>query len=109
MAGLMIQRESQLEVPVDTGNLKASAFTRYSNDGKIQRVQVGYTAAYALYVHEAVDMKLAGKSRGAKKRGKGYRGHYWDPQGRAKAKFLEGPFRRLAEQIRAVILREAKR
>ena len=27
LAGLRIQRESQLEVPVDTGNLKGSAFT----------------------------------------------------------------------------------
>lgn len=28
LAGLRLQRESQLLVPVDTGNLKASAFTR---------------------------------------------------------------------------------
>ena len=28
LAGLRLQRESQLNVPVDTGNLKASAFTR---------------------------------------------------------------------------------
>ena len=33
-AGLLLQRESQLLVPVDTGNLKGSAFTRL-DDGTI--------------------------------------------------------------------------
>ena len=46
-------------------------------------VTVGYTASYALFVHENVEMKLKGKPR---PRG---RGLYWDPQGRAQPKFLE--------------------
>lgn len=53
-------------------------------------VLVGYTAAYALAVHEKIEMKLAGQPR--KPPGKGL---YWDPQGRAQAKFLEGPAREL--------------
>tara|TARA_R110002110_G_scaffold11958_2_gene57070 strand:+ start:222 stop:644 length:423 start_codon:yes stop_codon:yes gene_type:complete len=50
-------------------------------------VRVGYTAEYAVYVHEA-PMTLRGK-----KRPKPTKGRYWDPQGRATNKFLERPFR----------------
>lgn len=52
-------------------------------------VLVGYTAAYALYVHENLEMKLAGQPRSTK-------GYYWDPQGQAKPKFLEDPARELS-------------
>ena len=53
--GQLIQRVSQKLVPVQYGVLKASAFTRdISIEGKII-IQVGYTAAYALYVHENLD------------------------------------------------------
>jgi len=51
-AGLFIQRESMLIVPVDTANLKNSAFTRARGFGALTVVTVGYTAAYAVYVHE---------------------------------------------------------
>ena len=53
-------------------------------------VSVGYTAAYALWVHEAVGMLTQGAPRP-----KG-RGFYWDPQGQAQAKFLEQPARELS-------------
>jgi hypothetical protein len=101
-AGLMLQRESQLRVPVNFGNLKASAFTRAQGEGYSTVVIVGYTAAYALYVHESVGMKLQGLPRP-----KG-RGHYWDPQGKEQAKFLEEPARSMAKQLRQVILNEGK-
>lgn len=53
-AGLIIQRESQRLVPIKTGNLRASAYTRKSpNNPKV--VEVGYGAAYALYVHENLE------------------------------------------------------
>ncbi len=69
-------------------------------------VAVGYTTNYALYVHEAVGMKLKGVPRP-----KG-RGAYWDPQGKAGAKFLEGPARELssdlAKQIESMIVRGVK-
>jgi len=51
-AGLFLQRESQKIVPVQTGNLKNSAFTRHAGAGIHTDVIVGYTAAYAAYVHE---------------------------------------------------------
>lgn len=59
-------------------------------------VVVGFTAAYALYVHENMEiwppgMRLKGKPR--KPPGKGL---YWDPQGIAGPKFLEGPARELS-------------
>jgi hypothetical protein len=60
-------------------------------------VIVGYTAAYALFVHEKVEMKLAGLPR------VGGKGLYWDPQGRAQAKFLETPARMCQEQIADIV------
>lgn len=53
--GLFIQRESQLIVPVDTANLKNSAFTRKEGSGFDTVIIVGYTAEYAIYVHEDLE------------------------------------------------------
>ena len=58
--GLFLQREAQKIVPVDTGNLKASAGTRnvgsslYSPDIV---VHFGDGANYAVYVHENLDSR----------------------------------------------------
>lgn len=49
--GLIIQAEAQRRVPVDTGNLKGSAFTRKAHDNP-KAVVVGFGASYAIYVHE---------------------------------------------------------
>jgi hypothetical protein len=54
-AGFYIQRESMKIVPILTGNLRGSAFTRFTGTGLQTRVQVGYTAAYALFVHEIIE------------------------------------------------------
>jgi len=56
-AGLLLQRESQKITPVDTGNLKNSAFTRRFGSGWASMVVVGFTAAYAVYVHERTDLQ----------------------------------------------------
>jgi len=100
-AGLRLQRESQRLVPVDYGVLKASAFTRSTGEGLKTEVTVGYTARYAIYVHELVEMKLKGEDRPAPHKGK-----YWDPQGRGQAKFLEEPARRLTSDMRSIIAKE---
>lgn len=50
--GLLIQREAQKRVPVEYGDLKRSAFTRAVPDDA-DVIEVGFDAAYALYVHEA--------------------------------------------------------
>jgi hypothetical protein len=51
-AGLQIQRVAQKRTPVDTGNLKASAYTRKYNE---EAIEIGFTAAYAVYVHENLE------------------------------------------------------
>lgn len=113
-AGLFLQRQSQKLVPVDTGNLKASAFTRAEGRGFKINVFVGYTAFYALYVHENPEiwppgMRLKGQPREAPKKGmKGFRGYYWDPQGRAQPKFLEAPARRHRQELRRMIMDSMK-
>lgn len=103
-AGLVLQRISQTFVPVHYGNLKASAFTRldaFPGSG-VMIVFVGYTAAYAIYVHENMEMKLQGQERPYTAKG-GYQGHYWDPAGRGQNKFLERPYRRHLKNLLAII------
>lgn len=103
LAGLALQRESQMVVPVDFGPLKASAYTRAQGKGIDTVVTVGYTAAYALYVHEQVGMKMKGQPRTAPSKG-----NYWDPAGRGQAKFLEEPMRRLMPRLADIIKKEIK-
>lgn len=101
-AGLMLQNLSQALVPFEFGLLHGSAFTRAEGEGFKTVVQTGYTAAYAGPVHRKVEMKL----KGQKRRGKGHKGKYWDPQGRAIALFLETPMREnmhaLGEVVRTI-------
>jgi hypothetical protein len=104
-AGLYLQKVSQEKVPVEFGNLKASAYTRKKNSGAKTEVYVGYTAEYALWVHEKVGMKLKGKPR---RPSPPHIGRYWDPQGRAQAKFLEEPARTEVPKMRRIIVEHAK-
>lgn len=53
-AGLQVQRVAQERTPVDTSNLKNSAFTR--KEGEMS-VLVGFSAAYAVYVHEDMEAR----------------------------------------------------
>jgi len=103
-AGLMLQRESVYLVPVDFGPLKASAYTRAEGTGFNTVVAVGYTASYALRVHELVAMKLKGLPRQAPSRG-----NYWDPAGRGQAKFLEQPVRAFGKTLYQVVTDEMKK
>ncbi len=96
--GFFLQRKSQQMVPVNTGNLKASAFLKKEGSGRTTEVRVGYTAKYALWVHE-MPMKL----KGQKRKGKKAKGKYWDPQGRASNKFLEKPARMYRKEIKQII------
>ena len=102
LAGLLLQRDSQSHVPVEYGPLKASAYTRATGTGFATEVDVGYTASYAIYVHEKVAMKLKGKPRPSGK------GRFWDPAPQAQAKFLEEPLRRLLPQMNQIIFQSAK-
>ncbi len=91
--GLFLQGQSQMLVPVDFGILKASAFTRAIGKGPATIVSTGYTAAYAMFVHEmpsGLDPNRFGREREA---GNPTRGNFWDPAGRGQSKFLESPSR----------------
>ena len=108
-AGLQVQRSAQRRVPVDTGNLKASAYTRKRPEARSDRpeVEVGFTAAYAVYVHETMEQKLKGKPRPSR----GYKsgqGRYWDPQGQAGPKFLQRAVAENADKIVAIVQRRAR-
>jgi hypothetical protein len=76
-AGLLIQRESQLLVPVDTAALRNSANTRAIDGKGYVEVIVSYGTEYGIYVHENLDA------------------HHDVGQ----AKFLEQPFRELRSDI----------
>ena len=71
-AALMF-RDSQEHVPYDLGNLSGSGYIRRTRVRGKPTVEIGYTANYALEVHEAVDRN-------------------WKKPG-ATAKFLENAFK----------------
>lgn len=73
---LLIQRGAQERVPVEYGNLKASAYTQRIPLG----AETGFTSAYALFVHENMEQTLRGEPRPSGL------GIYWNPGG---PKFLE--------------------
>jgi hypothetical protein len=104
LAGEFLLRESQKLVPVDYGNLKASAFIR--TNGHLQ-VTVGYTANYAVYVHEDLDKKhgqsfnIYYAAEIAKHPKHGPFRHDRGPD--QNAKFLEMPARRYVPEMRAII------
>lgn len=90
-AGLFLQRMSQKVVPVariNGGNLKGSAFTRIEGTGFKTAVIVGYTADYAIYVHEIIENRhAAGKQ----------------------AKFLSGPLQQHRDYMGAMIVKEVEK
>ena len=82
---LLIQRESQKIVPIDTSALKNSAGTTYAEIGNIQKATVFYAVAYGIYVHE----DLTAKHKPGKE-----------------AKFLEKPFREKKDDVLRIIAQE---
>jgi len=116
--GLFLQRESQKIVPVDKGDLKGSAFTRFLRRGKNADVIVGYTKLYAVYVHEDLE-KLHGREYN-QAYGKAHirktKSGKLDKRFREKllrgenqqAKFLERPAREKRREILGIIYKEAK-
>lgn len=98
-AGAEVQRESQEHVPVEYGNLRGSAYTRKTPEDNLA-VEVGYTADYAVYVHENMEQTLKGQERPSGL------GVYWGPQG--EPKFLERAVERLKDKIVATVARYAQ-
>lgn len=98
--GLVIQKASQENTPVEYGNLRASAYTQRQIDGS---VEVGHSAEYAIYVHENMEQTLKGEPRPSGL------GTYWNPGG---PKFLEKAVnenaREVLDQVRARIAKVIK-
>ena len=100
--GLFLQRESQRIVPVDEGNLRGSAFTRKIGSGKRTDVIVGYTALYAVFVHEDLEARHGAEFNEA----------YGETEEKLRgpnqeAKFLEKPAKEKRTEILAIVANEA--
>lgn len=119
-AGLFLQAESQKVVPVDTGNLRNSAFTRHQGSGFHTVVYVGYTADYGIYVHEDLEAKHGaeynawyGEMIAHANSVKGKRGRKlkkrWHTRGEnQQAKFLERPARTKRKEMIKIIRDEMR-
>ena len=87
-----------------------ATLARLRTDSKRQNnviVQVGYTANYALFVHEAPGTLLGKKI--PRRPSPPHQGNVWDPEGVARPKFLEAPFRENRDEIVAIARKEAAR
>ncbi len=93
-AGNLIRRESIKLTPVDTGNLRSSAFVRVNMRRGRPTAIVGYSAAYAAFVHERTHTK-GGKKIKFK-------------ASRASAKFLERALFANKKKILAILARSAR-
>lgn len=87
----------------------AALIEKAKKDGEDPIVAVGYTAAYALPIHEDMEMAWKGLSRDPRirriemggdprkarprPRKREPKGKFWDPQNRGQSKFLETPAR----------------
>lgn len=99
--GLIVQADAQRHVPVEFGVLRQSAYTRKVRDGASPLVEVGFSAKYAPWVHENLEMKLRGKPRPSGK------GVYWGPQG--EARFLSNAVERQTDKVVDVIAKRAQK
>lgn len=96
---LIIERESNKRVPIETGVLRASSYVRKNQDGR-KSVVIGYSSSYAIFVHENMEMTLKGLPRPS-----GI-GVYWGPKG--EAKFLERAIAEKSKEVLEVIRITAK-
>lgn len=100
-----VVKESVKIVPVATGYLKNSSYVRPPVVTKNRAVvELGYHAAYALYVHEN---PRSGKTYGYSPSGRKYPPGTWAMVG--EYKFLEKPFRKERRKIIDIIVKNARR
>jgi hypothetical protein len=98
---LIVRRDSALRVPVEYGNLRASAYITPLGTALQQGyVEVGFSAEYAVHVHENLQQKWAGRPRASGK------GVYWGPKG--EPKFLENSFNENKDAIVATAAAESR-
>ena len=112
-AGFYLQKLSQKIVPTFTGHLRGSAFTRRYGLGFKTDVVVGYTAKYAVYVHEDLDKRhgdvynqyYASQIAHAKSKtgSKAQRRRWKRRRPQEQAKYLEKPYRDHRAELMAII------
>lgn len=108
-AGLLIIRESLKIVPVDTGNLRSSWFVRHDKGrGSSAIVELGYTASYAIFVHENLDV-THGSAFNAKHADAIAAGLEHSRGPNQTAQFIMIPALRLRAQVIAIIRAEIQR
>jgi bacteriophage HK97-gp10 putative tail-component len=124
-AGMYLQAQSMRVVPVDYGNLKASAFVAspmgMMDGGNKIIVEVGYTASYAIFVHEDPDaahgaafnakyaVELAHAKALRRKKAGGTTGPFRHNRGENQQyKFLEMPYRRDHKILHDIVMAEVK-
>lgn len=98
-ATYIIRTESATLTPIDTSTLINSQFDTVEVSGTRITGKVGYSAKYALYVHNASG-KLAGKPRS------NGNGTYWSPGG--EPQFLTKAAQRTKDLVDGVIKKEMK-
>ena len=98
-ATYIIRTESATLTPIDTSTLINSQFDTVEVSGTRITGKVGYSAKYALYVHNASG-KLAGKPRS------NGNGTYWSPGG--EPQFLTKAAQRAKDLVDSVIKKEMK-
>ncbi len=126
-AGLFLLRESQKIVPVQTTNLRGSAFIRSFGSGTKTDVVIGYTAKYAAYVHEDLekahgtqfnikyaDLIATRGQRGKRRRKQGFMHRvesdpYFKRGEEQQAKFIERPARDNRDKLLNMIAAEIKK
>lgn len=102
-AGLKVRAEAQRRVPVEFGNLRASAYTRFVEGSSRSKptVEIGFTAKYAIYVHENVEERLRGLPRPPRRGRSVGIGVYWGPRGRSK--YLESALQDLRGEVLRIV------
>ena len=68
-ATIIVRRDMEFTpplIPIDTGNLRASYFTSPYHTSKGPAIQYGFSANYAIHVHEMIEAKFKRPGAGAK-------------------------------------------
>jgi hypothetical protein len=98
--GYVILRQAQKWVPVEHGKLRASGYVLKAQKDP-SAVEIGFSASYAIYVHENLEQKLKGQPRPSGL------GKYWGPNGRPR--FLSAAATETRQQVLDKIAEIAKK
>lgn len=97
--GIVIRRQAQVETPVETSNLVQSCYgPEIHQETRGPVAQIGFTAAYAPFVHEMVGANFTGPRPSATSPARQAGG-----KPTAKAKFLEDPWKQNEKTVLQII------